>query len=181
MMKIFTKIKKHYGRIKKLNNYDTLDKINLFHNEIILAIGLVFIYFYLHKHFSTIRNALSDTISFSSIIMGVLGVLIGILIALDSSSSFFKKAEQYNKKQMFYSGLMHQTKRAFITNIIFVSVTVIFNIVPPIENWFLKGIILLLWGYLFIKIIWQICYLIIVMVNVATYEEPKKEKEKKRS
>lgn len=181
MMNILEKIKKHYGRIKRFKNYDTLDKINIYHNEIIFILGFAFVYFYLNEQFSTIRNALSDTISFSSIIMGVIGVLIGVLIALEGNSSFFNKADSYGKKGFFYSSLMHKAKRAFITNIIFVAITVLFNIAPAIDNWEVKGMILLLWGYLFAKIIWQICYLIIVMVNVATYTPPKKDKLNKRS
>lgn len=76
---------------------------------------------------------------------------------------------------------MHKAKRAFITNIIFVAITVLLNIAPAIDSWEVKGMILLLWGYLFSKIIWQICYLNIVMVNVATYTIPKKDKLNKRS
>ncbi len=182
ILKNILKIAKHYKVKKhKFKNANNLDKLNLFHSEIAVFLCLTFSIIYHYHMFATVRNALSDTIALSSIILGIIGVLIGILIGLSEDSDFFKKAAKYGKSTFYYNSLMGKMKVAFLTNIIFVSMTVFFNFILPSSLDLLKIPAIFIWSFLFMKILWQVTYLILVIISIATYEESPSNNEKKRS
>lgn len=181
LKKLFNKLIEHYKRKKQFKNYDFLDKINIYHNEYLILICIVFVGLYMTRIFSTVRNAVSDTITFSSIILGIIGVLIGILIGLEENSRFFKKAKNFNKDGLVYNSLMKKMGTAFLTNIIFIAFTVGFDIIPPTNILTIKSVVLTVWGFLFLKTIWQVCYLIIIIIKIATFVEEDKHPVKKIS
>lgn len=171
LKKVFSNLSMHYKRKKQFNNYDFLDRFNIYHNEYLVLICLVFVGLYMTRIFSTVRNAVSDTITFSSIILGIIGVLIGILMGLEENSRFFKKSQKFNKDVLVYNSLMKKMGAAFLTNIIFIAFTVGFDIIPPTDILMIKSVVLTVWGFLFLKTIWQTCYLVIIIVKIATFIE----------
>lgn len=181
LKKLFSKLIEHYKRKKQFKNYDFLDKFNIYHNEYLISICIIFVCLYMTRIFSTVRNAVSDTITFSSIILGIIGVLIGILIGLEENSRFFNRAKKFKKDGLVYNGLIKKMGVAFLTNIIFITFTVAFDIIPSTNILIIKSIALTAWVFLFLKTIWQVCFLIIIIIKIATFVEEKNLPVKKRS
>ncbi|MCT0078053.1 hypothetical protein EFK95_00345 [Lactococcus lactis subsp. lactis] len=181
MIQNLRRLKEHYRKFRYFKNYDFIDKVNIYHNEIIILSCVIFVCLYMTKIFSTIRNTISDTITFSSIILGILGVLIGILIGLEENSTFFKKAKKFDKSKSIYSILITKMRNAFLTNIVFVAFTIAFDMMPSINMWVIKTTVLFIWGYLFLKTIWQVWYLIILIVKIAVFVDQDSPSNNKKS
>lgn len=95
---------KHFNDIKKAKkrkDYYWLDRVNVIHNELIVILCVIFSVFYVCGKFLSIRNSISDTITISSIILGVVGVLIGLLISMKEDSKFFISAKKLVKMISF--------------------------------------------------------------------------------
>lgn len=176
------KIKKYISNKKEVlkdGNYE--DIINTSINEIAIILAVIFSLMYSINMLSSLRNIVSDTIALSSIILGILGVLLGLLINLKEDSPFFKKAEAINKEEFYFYSIIVELKNSFITNLLFVIYTLFFNIIPASDKNIMKFLLLAIWSYMFIKIIWKVLYLIIIITKVATYtkkESSAKEKKK---
>lgn len=166
-MKKFKDYKSNKNKI--LINGNVEDKINGFINELSLLICIIFAFFYYNNGFISIREVISDTISLSSIILGILGVLLGLLISLQEDSSFFKKAKEINKDRFYFKELIIQLRDSFILNIVFVIYTLFFNLLPPSQAVFLKLFFISFWIFLFIKIIWRVIFLIIIISKISLY------------
>lgn len=168
-------------KIKKNKDYYWLDKVNIIHNEIIFIICVIFSIFYVCGNFLSIRNSISDTIAISSIILGVVGVLIGLLITMKEDSKFFISAKKAGKDDFFYKNLMSKLRNAFLTNLFFVVLTLMLNLILPTISFLIKGVFLVFWSFLFFKTLWQVAYLIILITKVITYEPSKTNKLQKKS
>lgn len=164
-----------YFKNKKtaMNDGDSLDIINSWINEISIVLCLFFSMLYYSDGLNSVRAIVSDTISVSSILLGILGVLIGILISLKEDSIFFKKAKEKGKDGFFYESLLIKLRNAFIINIFFVSYTLLFNLIKPSSFIIVKCTFIFIWAFLLIKIIWQSLYLMILITKIATYSSPK--------
>jgi len=142
---------KHFKDIKKIaekrKNYYWLDIINVIHNEIIIILCSIFSVFYVCGKFLSIRNSISDTIAISSIILGVVGVLIGLLISMKADSTFFISAKKAGKDDFFYKNLMTKLRNAFLTNLFFVVLTLMLNLIMPSVSFLIKGAFLVFWSY----------------------------------
>lgn len=169
------KLKEYTNRWRDiLKHGDCVDKINGFINEISLLMCIIFAFFYQNNSFVSIREAVSDTISLSSIILGVLGVLLGLLVSLQEDSPFFKKAKEIGNDTFYFKELIIKLRDSFIINMIFVVYTLFFNLLPPTEVIFLKIIFISCWFFLFIRIIWQVIFLIIIISKISIYTSPDK-------
>ncbi|MCS8593060.1 hypothetical protein [Enterococcus faecium] len=176
--------RKHFNDVKKAierKDYYWLDRVNVVHNELILIFCIVFSSFYMCGKFLSIRNSISDTITISSIILGVIGVLIGLLISMKEDSTFFVNAAKVGKDDFFYKSLMLKLRNAFLTNLFFVVLTLMLNLILPAVSFLLKSTFLIFWSYLFLKTLWQVMYLIILITKIITYEPPKENKLRKKS
>lgn len=175
-MKIKLKVyfKAYKDKKKKILNEGNLeDKVNGLINEISLIICIVFGFLYHNNAFISIREAISDTISLSSIILGILGVLLGQLVSLREDSPFFKRAKEIDKDNFFFNELIEQLRNSFIVNLFFVLYTLFFNLLPPNNFTLVKVFFLSFWFFLFIKIIWQVVYLIILISKISVYTPSK--------
>lgn len=79
---------------KVLKKGDLVDKVDYFRYVLIIFICLFLVFIYKNGYMLSIRGAISDTISFSSIILGILGLLIGLLMSLKEDSIFFRRAKK---------------------------------------------------------------------------------------
>lgn len=145
-----------------------LDKINLLRYCIAIFIMSVMIYLYSKGYFQSIRGTVSDTISLSSITLGILGVLIGLLINMNDDSPFFKEVKKEHKSDLFYKPLMHKLRNTFILNLIFVLYTLFFDMLTSNINHYLKYIGLGAWFWSLLIIMWNVMFLIIIIVKIAT-------------
>lgn len=174
-------MKQHCKNLKRLMKLTNLDKINILQNELIILLCLGFNVLYSNSFFYSIRNIISDTIALSSIILGILGVLIGILIGFKEDSDFFKKANAFGKHKFFFSSLIKKIRNAFLVNMIFVVITIGFNLILPSSLLLIKSIVIAAWLFLLMKILWQVSYLIIIITKIADYKLPDENVRRKKS
>lgn len=76
---------------------------------------------------------------------------------------------------------MSKLRNAFLTNLFFVVLTLMLNLILPTASFWIKGVFLVFWSFLFLKTLWQVAYLIILITKIITYEPPKTNKIRKKS
>lgn len=86
---------------KVLKKGDLVDKVDYFRYVLIIFICLFLVFIYKNGYMLSIRGAISDTISFSSIILGILGLLIGLLMSLKEDSIFSEELRNLIWIQIF--------------------------------------------------------------------------------
>lgn len=175
MKKIFFKIKFHYSNSKNeliVGNF--LDKIEYFKIEISFVISSILAYCYLAGDFNSVRVGLSDVLTLSSIILGILGVFIAILMSAKEGSPFFEKAAKHGKAGCIYNNLMLKIKNNFLLNIFFIVLTASFNYVPATTKYiYLKIGLIGFWIMMCILILWGIYFIIDTIVKISLFEEEK--------
>ena len=100
---------------------------------------------------------------------------------MKEDSTFFVNAAKAGKDAFFYKSLMLKLRNAFLTNLFFVVLTLTLNLILPAVSFLLKSTFLIFWSYLFLKTLWQVMYLIILITKIITYEPPKENKLRKKS
>lgn len=156
--------------IKKGN---IIDKIDYFRYFFALVLCLLMVYFYNQKYLLSIRGAISDTISFSSVILGILGLLIGLLMSLKEDSLFFKQTKKYDLNIDIYTVLMERLRNAFMYNLALLILSVIYCFVIPNMNFYLKIIGLMIWFFLFLIVSWDTIFLVWIIVKICTFKPEK--------
>ncbi|MGM0168034.1 hypothetical protein IGI39_003046 [Enterococcus sp. AZ135] len=156
---------------KILKKGDLIDKIDYFRYFITIIICLSLVCIYKKGYMLSIRGAISDTIAFSSIILGILGLLIGLLMSLREDSIFFKKARKYDLDLEIYDKLLKRIRDAFLYNIVLVLLSIFYCFVIPNMPPFIKGMGLFLWFFLFIVVSWDVFYLIWIIVKICTFKD----------
>ncbi|HCM86214.1 MAG TPA: hypothetical protein DIT08_09140 [Enterococcus sp.] len=147
-----------------------IDKFDYFRYVFAIISCCFMVYFYNQKYMLSIRGAISDTISFSSIILGILGLLIGMLMSLKEDSVFFKQAKKYDLNDEIYSKLMKRLRNAFMYNLALLILSVLYCFVIPNINIYIKSIGLILWFFLFLIVSWDTIYLIWIIVKICTFK-----------
>lgn len=147
-----------------------IDVIDYFRYVIAILLGLAMLFLYNNKFMLSIRGAISDTISFSSIVLGILGLLIGLLISLKDDSFFFKQAKKYDLKDEIYKVLMVRLRNAFMFNLALLLLSVIYCFVIPNINFWLKSSGLIIWFFLFLIVSWDTIFLIWIIVKICIFE-----------
>ncbi|EGP5108774.1 hypothetical protein MM669_001633 [Enterococcus faecium] len=147
-----------------------LDKIDYLRYVIDIILCIIVLVAYNKKYMLSIRGAISDTISFSSITLGVLGVLIGLLMSLKEESIFFKKAQKYDLDNDIYTSLINRMRNAFIFNLFLLILSVFYCFVIPNMPFFIKCMGLIIWFFLFIFVSWDTVYLIWIIVKICTFK-----------
>lgn len=171
-MKLWIQIKTKYEIAKKvLKKGRFIDIIDFFRYIIAMFVCIFLVYFYQKSYMLSIRGAISDTISFSSIILGILGLLIGLLMSLKEDSIFFKQAKKYDKDSEIYYTLLKRMRNAFIYNIILVLLSIFYCFVIPNMPIVIKHCGLFFWFYLFIIVSWDTIYLIWIIVKICTFKD----------
>lgn len=164
-------MKKYLNRARKvLKKGDLVDKIDFFRYIIIIFVCVILVVIYNYAYMLSIRGAISDTISFSSIILGILGLLIGLLMSLREDSIFFKKAEAFDLDGDIYDKLLRRLRNAFFYNIVLVLLSIFYCFVIPNVIPLIKHIGLFLWFFLFIVVSWDVFYLIWIIVRICTFK-----------
>lgn len=154
-----------------LTKGDWIDKIDYFRYAVTIIICLGLVCIYKKGYLLSIRGAISDTISFSSIILGILGLLIGLLMSLREDSIFFKKAKKYDLDLEIYDKLLKRIRDAFLYNIVLVLLSIFYCFVIPNMPSFIKSTGLFLWFFLFIIVSWDVFYLIWIIVKICTFKD----------
>lgn len=151
-----------------------IDKIDYFRYVITGIICVFMVCMYNQKYMLSIRGAISDTISFSSIILGILGLLIGLLMSLKEDSLFFKRAQKYELEDDIYTKLMTRLRNAFMYNLVLLILSVIYCFIIPNINFYIKTSGLIIWFFLFLIVSWDTVYLIWLIVKICIYKPKKK-------
>lgn len=99
------------------------------------------------------RNLASDAISISSILVAVLGVYFGILSTLEEKSSFFKKAKKYGQNNNIMVGLIKYIGLNVYINLGFIFITIIYDVVPHVNNRIIRILANTIWLSLFLIIL----------------------------
>ncbi|MDT2612789.1 hypothetical protein [Enterococcus dongliensis] len=164
---------------KKGNLIDIIDYLRY---VVTIILCFVMMCVYNLKYLLSIRGAISNTISFSSIILGILGLLIGLLMSLKEDSLFFKQAKKYdNMDDDVYAKLMIRLRNAFMYNLALLILSVIYCFIIPNMNFYIKSIGLMLWFFLFLIVAWDTIYLIWIIVKICTYKPEEKSIRESRS
>lgn len=132
-----------------------------------MLFSLLFVVFYKAGLIQSIRFGVSDVITISSIILGILGVFIGVLIGQHENSKFFKITKRENRDQIFFGSLMKKIEKQFLINIIFIMTTVLCDFLPSNNNNNLKMIFLFIWSWLFMITLWGVFYIIDIIVSIS--------------
>ncbi len=152
--------------LKKVNLIDSIHKWRL---VIFPCISVGVSYMYCNSDTVSIRESVSDIVSVSSIILGILGVFISI-VALLEDSDFVKSLNDYaglqkNKFDVFKYLLLF-VKRQFILNVCFIFLTVMIKFAPGSLNIYIRIICLSIWGTLFLLTFWGVYYIINIIINI---------------
>lgn len=166
-----------------------IDKINKHRVCFSIIISAILSGLYVSLKFSrSIRSCVSDFISISSIILGILGVFIGLLISL-RNSDFVKTLNKYLKRDKngndAFQYLLNYIKKQFVISIIFVFITVAIDVIPSIIfkpmliTVIAKFILITIWITLFLLTLWGTFYVvhIIVKIELKDYENSQKTKD----
>lgn len=141
---------------------DFTEKFKIF---IFLVISAIFAIIYVKGRFKSIRNCTSDVIAISSIILGILGVFIGLLISM-KSSDFIKKLNKNLSKGNVFEYLLKYIRKQFCINLVFVFSTVMIDFAPSISNLILKGILITIWLFLFLLTLWGSFYAVDMIAKI---------------
>lgn len=147
-----------------------IDKIDYFRYVIAIFICFITVVIYANEYMLSIRGAISDTISYSSIVLGIIGLLIGLLISLKEDSIFFERAERFELDRDIYNKLLKRLRNAFMYNILLVLLSILYCFVIPAMPLFFKYTGLFIWFYLFIIVSWDVFYLIWIIVKICTFK-----------
>lgn len=170
--KIFNNVLKHYTNViksyknKEINLYD---KINIARFELTLFFALIGGGFYAKGMLRSIRLGIGDSITISSIFLGILGVFIGVLIGEKKNSKFFKAASEAGKDN-WYPNLMRNIERQFLVNVLFIAYTFLYDFLPPFSHLYIKTILIAVWIGMFILTLWGVFYVVDTIVNICISE-----------
>lgn len=152
-------------------NGHLVDKIDAVRYFITVFICSITVCIYANNYMLSIRGAISDTISFSSIILGIIGLLIGLLMNLKEDSIFFKRAKRFELDTNIYITLLNRMRNAFMYNILLVLLSIFYCFVIPDMNTLIKHVGLFIWFFLFIIVSWDVFYLIWIIVKICTFND----------
>lgn len=152
-------------------NGHLVDKIDAVRYYIAGLMCLFTVCIYTNNYMLSIRGAISDTISFSSIILGIIGLLIGLLMNLKEDSIFFKRAKRFDLDTNIYITLLNRMRNAFMYNILLVLLSIFYCFVIPDMPILIKYIGLFIWFFLFIIVSWDVFYLIWLIVKICTFND----------
>lgn len=154
---------------KMLKNINLIDFIHKWRIIIFLCISVFLSYIYCKSDTLSIRESVSDIVSVSSIILGILGVFIGIMATLEDSS-LIKKLNDYAKLQKnnfdAFRYLLLFVKKQFILNLCFIFLTVMINFAPGYLNIYIRVFCLSIWGMLFLLIFWGTFYIVNIIIGI---------------
>lgn len=146
---------------------NSIDKFNIINYAVFFCFSIVGIFFYCKGYLKSIRFGISDTIAVSSIILGILGVFIGILIGQRENSKFFKATQRNDLGKNFFVKLMAKIRNQFFYNIVFIVFTLLCDFLPVGINSVLKIFFLVIWFWLFMVILWGVFYIVSVIVDIS--------------
>ena len=165
-----------------MHKFDIIDNINKYKWLISIIISVAFDICYTKLNFiRSIRNCTGDIISISSILLGILGVFVGLLISL-RDSDFIKLINKYMEEDAF-KFLLEYFRNQFVIKIIFIFVTVVIDFAPAINNklLFIKHVGISIWSVLFLLTLWGTFYIVDLIVNFELKDYSLKNKKEESS
>lgn len=143
-----------------------------------MILSLIFSIFYSIGWIMGFRNSVGDIISIASITLGILGVFLGLLIGQENNRCFERIKEHSNSINMF-EYLIKLIRNDFVTNLIFIILTILIDFVPSGLPIVFKCVSLFIWAFLLLISFWGVFYVVHTIVNLILYKEPSKEKTEK--
>ncbi|HIW72643.1 MAG TPA: hypothetical protein H9875_08475 [Candidatus Levilactobacillus faecigallinarum] len=107
-------------------------------------------------HLKSLRGSVSDSITISSIILAILGILLSMIISMNDKSEFVKRARRYKVKEHIIGVLFKRIMFNFKLNVFIIVFTLVYDVVPSISIIFLKVTINTLWATLFLGSIYEV-------------------------
>ncbi|VDG20641.1 hypothetical protein MUDAN_BIHEEGNE_02250 [Lactiplantibacillus mudanjiangensis] len=161
-------MKPYSERIKNVfKNGNRIDKFNIINYGVFGVFSVLGASLYAKGCLKSVRLGVSDTITVSSIILGILGVFIGILIGQHENSKFFKAAKKANRDKDFFGSLMIKIRNQFFLNVVFIMLTLICDFLPSGMNLMLKLVFLFFWIWLFMVTLWGVFYIVDTIVVIS--------------
>lgn len=153
---------------------DFIDKYRLI---LAIFISVVLGYLYFKGNLRSVRFSVSDAISVASIILGILGVFIGLLISV-RSDSFFTKLSEYGSNssvnaEVIFSRLMTRLRNNFTLNLMFIVLALAVDVLPVTKNLLLKAIFFGGLSLLFFLSVWGAWYLVDLVVSIMLFKPEK--------
>ncbi|MCM0724324.1 hypothetical protein NB814_00965 [Latilactobacillus curvatus] len=124
-------------------------------------------------HFKSFRNMASDAIAIVSITLAILGLFLGILISLKEDSVFFKQAKRYELDKDIFKDLLKTITNSIYINIIFIASTLMYDVMPTINNKVAKYLGNILWAALFVFLLIETTHIVYLIYKIYTFEVPK--------
>lgn len=161
-------MKPYIKRLKEVfRQGNKIDKFNMINYAVFGVFSLAGIFLYANGWLKSVRLGISDTITVSSIILGILGVFIGILIGQHENSKFFKATQRVKRDKDFFGSLMKKVRNQFFFNIIFIVFTLFCDFLPSGMNQIVKLIFLFFWAWLFMVTLWGVFYIVDTIVVIS--------------
>ncbi|MBT9655996.1 hypothetical protein [Lactiplantibacillus plantarum] len=150
------------------NKGNRIDKFNVVNYGVFGIFSIASVILYRNGFLKSVRFGISDTITVSSIILGILGIFIGILIGQHENSNFFRAVKRAGRDKEFFGNLMMKIRNQFFFNIVFIIFTLLCDFLPAGMNILLKSFFLFLWVWLFMVTLWGVFYIVdtIVVISV---------------
>ncbi|WP_428958048.1 hypothetical protein [Levilactobacillus brevis] len=158
-----------------------IDFINRWRYVVALLFSILFGIVYIKGLVKSMRLSTADILTVSSIILGILGVFIGLLISMQSSL-FFEKLKLFStysnhtteeNKFDAFKYLVSYLRNAFMKDVFFVAITVMIDFVPSGTNLYIKLPLIVFWTWLLLISLWEVFYSVDYIVKIALFEEPK--------
>ncbi|MBX4155655.1 hypothetical protein VZM76_02880 [Lactiplantibacillus plantarum] len=145
----------------------------------IVAIGLWILTFIVSVvafssfHLKSLRGSVSDSITISSIILAILGVLLSMIISMNEDSEFVKRARQYKVEKHIMNKLFKRIMMNFELNIFIIIFTLLYDVAPSMSNVFVKNGVNALWCTLFFGSIYEVLFIVKLIGRIYLFKSDK--------
>lgn len=119
------------------------------------------------------RNLTSDAITISSILLAILGIYFGVLSTLEERSSFFEKAREFGQNENIIKGLVQYICWNVYINIVFIFVTIIYDVAPHLNNYVIKITANIFWLSLFVIVLLGTVTVVHFIMKIYLFEDNK--------
>lgn len=131
-------------------------------NLISICGGIICSFLYCKGFFTNIQNAMTSVITLSSIMFGIIGLILSLY-------SYLESTKLWERKDKFFSDLDDSIdkmlKRSLKYNILVLLISMLISVVKPFKNYTVKLIICFVGVYLFINMVINTFYLLIVTID----------------
>jgi len=155
------KIKNQINNIVGVNEY--LEDFLCRHSKLISLIsGGIFTVLYLKGFFINIQNAMTNVITFSSIMFGIIGLILSLYSYLEGTKLWERKDKFFSKLDASIDDML---KRSLKYNILVLLISMAISVAKPFKSDTIKLTICFIGVYFFINMIINTFYLLIITID----------------